>query len=304
MAYDPYHWLDARYAAALHANAGLPAQIDDALRRHSEGMAAAPANVAYDDETYRLAYALSHFASGVRLVREELGWNSRDGFPRAYSIFGDSLDILSLGCGPGSDLAGALTLISAVPKRIRLHAADREAAWEPWVMAAVDSVLAGDARVREAVDGTVHFHALDLSDEAQTVAFLDRYDLRHAAHPLLILLNRVLGALPEPRMLMHRLIELAPSEALLVVSVAQGGRALLDDFRARLDASQRRGACLREPEERVIENHGYQFTAGLGALNGGLQHELERRVEYASLVYLMDTDRTVVQLAPADEEQA
>jgi hypothetical protein len=304
MVYDPYQWLDARYVTALRANAGLPAEIDDALRRHSEGMAAAPVNVAYDDETYRLAYALSHFASGVRLVREELSWNSRDGFPRAYSIFGGTLDILSLGCGPGSDLAGALTSIVAVPKRIRLHAADREATWEPWVGAAVDSVLAGDARMREAVDGGVRFQAVDLSNDAQTVAYLERYELRHAAHPLLILLNRVLGALPTPGMLMDRLIELAPSEALLVVSVAHGGRALLEDLRARLDASQRRGACLREPEERVIENHGYQFTAALATLNGNLEHELERRVEYASLVYLMDTARTVVQLTPADEEQA
>ena len=59
------------------------------------------------------------------------------------------------------------------------------------------------------------------------------------------------------------------------------------------------------PDKRTIENHGYQLTPALAALNGRLQHELERRVEYASLLYLMDAARTVVQFTPApDDEQA
>ncbi|MGO8998733.1 MAG: hypothetical protein ACLQVI_35875 [Polyangiaceae bacterium] len=290
MYYDPYPWLEGKYKLAKLRNPLLDQEIDGALAAHSAGMSRNRGAVQYPGETERLAYALSHFALAAAFVTEELEEQSFKAFPQELTFFRGELEVISLGCGPGSDIVGALHALKAIPRRLNLRAVDREAAWRPWVEDAVREKVAADPLLA-ASRPALSFDTCELGDPVATRRYLAPLQEKG---PSLIIMNRVLGAIPKTEDFASLLVELASVHAMLLVIEAPPGQALLEVVQSLLERSPRRGTVLGAPNRpRGIQNHLLDFGPVLQQLDQKLAHHLERRAPYTALHYLMDTASTL-----------
>ncbi len=290
MTYDPFSWLHTKYTAAKAADAQLDGKLSTWLDRHAQLTQTNRAASTYASDADRLAYCLGHFAMGVRTVARELALSNKAPFPFSATFFGGSLDIVSLGSGPGSDLVGAILSLGAIPRRLTLHAADAEAGWETWVSDAVASIRASDPALAAVADPK--FAVLDLNDVDATRAYLAGIKPNGAT---LYVLHRVLGTLRDPIAVTNVLLEQAGDEAMILVVAPPKDSALLESFAWRLEHSKRRGWC-KLVNCGVVPHLGFTVPKDIW---DALTHKPETKAEYECLHYVMDVATTLRLPGPA-----
>ncbi len=273
-------WLQAEYTQQ-NAVQNLDQRLSAWLAQHSALTKTNRAASTYANDVERLAYCLGHFPVAVRTVARELATPSRLPFPHGASILGRALDVVSLGCGPGSDLVGALFALGAVPKNLGLHCADIEPGWGPWVTRAVASIVSADPLLQQVSPAAV-FAQLDLNKPDDVRAYLRALRPRGAT---LYLLNRVLGTVGNPAGLMDAIIEAASDDCshLLVIVPPRDG-ALLEEFHTRLERSARRGIG-KLVDYGGFVHHEWTFPP---AIWNALAHKPEVAAEYHALHYVLD----------------
>lgn len=283
---DATSWIERRYRADLAADATLPQKIDAALAAHSAAHGGAAAAPTYTTEVDRLAYCIGHFPIGVVTVSTVLhSLASRRPFPIGYTFFRDSLNIVSLGGGPGADLVGCLCALEAVPRTVTPYLADAEAGWEQWATAAINAVVQQDPFLKLGVR-PLKFQQLDLNDTEKTTAYFKGFK---DAGPTIFVAHRVVDRLTSPTDFMTLLAsEFLPDEALVLVVSQPRHVAQLDDLATKLDAS--RQGWIRRHDTGYLCHHGWTVPTDLW---DALTHKPEVRADYDALLAMRDLKATL-----------
>jgi hypothetical protein len=264
-----------------------PTECEEALHwlaEHSKQ----PQNSDYSKSEARIAYCAGHFAAGVAVIKEVFDIKmAKRPFPASLTVFDfkgsegcSGINIVSLGCGPGSDLVGALCSLKAAPKTLSLLGVDREREWGNVFNEAVNCACEAFGYKNPIVT----FSVADLSREQE---LSDQLSGLNSSNTTIIIVNRVIASLPNKIAFFKTLIKHAPHNS-MIVSLQPGGCSTQFAELVELARKERPGWIL--PRSGRVQHTGWNVPEKFWKENGWSP---EMSPDYSGFVLALDLQESI-----------